>query len=163
MCKVGRAGAAQTTAMDDIDRAILSELVQDGRLSYRDLGASVGLSANATADRVRRMRRDGIITGFSALLDPAAGDARIEAVIDVKLAAGQDNPGFEAAIVGLAAIVEAAHMTGRADYELRVVCRDAAELDGLLRRLKRDAGVAETETRIVLRVALRRAAAPLMR
>ncbi|HEU4658963.1 MAG TPA: Lrp/AsnC family transcriptional regulator [Capillimicrobium sp.] len=142
--------------MDDIDRAILSRLVQDGRCSYRELGAAVGLSANAAADRVRRLRREGVITGFTALVDPAAGGRRIEAVIDVKLGRDQDNDGFEAAIEPLTPIVEAAHLTGRADYELRVVCRDAAELDGLLRTLKREAGAAETETRIVLRTALRR-------
>lgn len=142
--------------MDDIDREILSQLVRDGRRSYRDLGAAVGLSANATADRVRRLRRDGVIAGFTAIVDPAAGGGRIEAVIDVKLGRDQDNDGFEAAIEPETAIVEAAHLTGRADYELRVVCRDAAELDALLRRLKREAGAAETETRIVLRTALRR-------
>jgi Lrp/AsnC family leucine-responsive transcriptional regulator len=142
--------------MDDIDREILSQLVRDGRISYRDLGAAVGLSANAAADRVRRLRRAGVIAGFTAIVDPAAGDRRLEAVIDVKLRPEQDDDGFEAAIERWPAIVEAAHLTGRADYELRVACRDAAELDDLLRRLKREARAAETETRIVLRTALRR-------
>jgi Lrp/AsnC family leucine-responsive transcriptional regulator len=146
--------------MDDIDREILSLLGQDGRLSFRDLGAAVGLSANAAADRVRRLRRDGVITGFTAIVDPVAQGGGIEAVIDVKMGPGQDNDGFERAIVPLTAIVEAAHLTGRADYELRVVCRDAAELDSLLRRLKRECGAADTETRIVLRTAFRRAARP---
>ena len=43
-------------AMDDIDREILGELTRNGRISFRDLGAAVGLSANAAADRVRRLR-----------------------------------------------------------------------------------------------------------
>jgi Lrp/AsnC family leucine-responsive transcriptional regulator len=145
-------------SMDHIDREILSLLTQDGRLSFRDLGAAVGLSSNAAADRVRRLRRDGVITGFTAIVDPVAQGGGIEAVIDVKMGAEQDNDGFEQAIVPLTAIVEAAHLTGRADYELRVVCRDAAELDALLRRLKRECGAADTETRIVLRTAFRRAA-----
>lgn len=45
--------------MDRLDREILGILQQDARISYRDLGVRVGLSANATADRVRRMRREG--------------------------------------------------------------------------------------------------------
>jgi Lrp/AsnC family leucine-responsive transcriptional regulator len=143
-------------SMDDIDREILSQLVRDGRTSFRDLGAAVGLSANAAADRVRRLQRDGVIAGFTAIVDPAAGGGAIEAVVDVKMGPEQDNDGFERAIEPLAAIVEAAHLTGRADYELRIVCRDAAELDALLRRLKRECGAADTETRIVLRTALRR-------
>ena len=142
--------------MDDIDRVILGELVRDGRRSYRDLGATAGLSANAAADRVRRMRRDGVIAGFTALVDPSAAGTRLEAVVDVRLGADQDNDGFEAVIQPLAVIVEAAHLTGRADYELRVVCRDTAELDALLRHLKRECGASATETRVVLRTAIRR-------
>lgn len=154
-----QARAAESRAkrsMDDIDREILSLLGRDGRMSFRDLGAAVGLSANAAADRVRRLRRDGVIAGFTAIVDPVAEGRAIEAVIDVKMGPEQDNDGFERAIAPLMAIVEAAHLTGRADYELRVRCRDAGELDALLRRLKRECGAADTETRIVLRTALRR-------
>ena len=64
---------AGTVAFDPIDSEILRLLREDGRLSWRDLGAAVGLSANAAADRVRRLRQAGVITGFVALIDPAAG------------------------------------------------------------------------------------------
>jgi len=157
MMQVSGAPGREKRSMDAIDREILSLLAQDGRMSFRDLGAAVGLSSNAAADRVRRLRRDGVITGFAAIIDPVAQGGGIEAVIDVKMGPEQDNDGFERAIAPLTAIVEAAHLTGRADYELRVVCRDAAELDALLRQLKRECGAADTETRIVLRTALRRA------
>src|ERR1700683_1719524 len=49
--------------VDDTDSEILRVLRADARVSWRDLGAAVGLSANAAGDRVRRMRRAGIITG----------------------------------------------------------------------------------------------------
>src|SRR5688500_6470611 len=58
--------------MDATDREILGELMRNGRISFRDLGAAVGLSANAAADRVRRLLGDGIITGFTATVDPGA-------------------------------------------------------------------------------------------
>ena len=45
--------------MDDIDRAILGELVHNGRASHRRLGAVAGLSANAAAERMRRLVRSG--------------------------------------------------------------------------------------------------------
>ena len=57
--------------------------MRDARLSYRDLGARVGLSANAAADRVRRLRRDGMITGFTATIDPGAAGRRLHALIEV--------------------------------------------------------------------------------
>ena len=57
--------------MDRLDREILGILQEDARISYRDLGVRVGLSANAAGDRVRRMRRDGVIRGFTVIVDPA--------------------------------------------------------------------------------------------
>jgi Lrp/AsnC family leucine-responsive transcriptional regulator len=144
--------------MDQLDRAILGELVRNARISYRDLGAAVGLSANAAADRVRRLRRDGVITGFTATVDPGAAGRRLVALIDVRLAAAGTNEAFEAEVAGLEAVTDALHVTGRFDYQLRVACHDTAELDRLLRRLKRGGGVTETETRVVLRSAIARAA-----
>ena len=144
--------------MDQLDRAILGELVRNARISYRDLGAAVGLSANAAADRVRRLRRAGVITGFTATLDPAAAGRRLVALIDVRLAAAGTNEAFEAEVAELEAVTDALHVTGRFDYQLRVACRDTAELDRLLRQLKRGGAVTETETRVVLRSAIARAA-----
>jgi Lrp/AsnC family leucine-responsive transcriptional regulator len=144
--------------MDATDREILGELMRDGRISFRDLGAAVGLSANAVADRVRRLRRDGIITGFTATVDPAAAGRTLVALIDVRLAASGTNEEFETRTAKLETVTDAVHVTGRFDYQLRVACRDAAELDRLLRHLKRDGGVTETETRIVLRSAFARGA-----
>jgi Lrp/AsnC family leucine-responsive transcriptional regulator len=54
----------------------------------------VGLSANAAADRVRRLRRAGIITGFTAQIDPAAGGRQIEALVSVVLLPGTDSDTF---------------------------------------------------------------------
>jgi Lrp/AsnC family transcriptional regulator, leucine-responsive regulatory protein len=145
--------------MDATDREILGQLVRNARISYRDLGATVGLSANAAAERVRRLRRDGVITGFTATLDPAAAGRRLVALIDVRLAAAGTNEEFEVAVARLEPVTDAVHVTGRFDYQLRVACRDTAELDRLLRHLKRDGGVVETETRLVLRSALARGSA----
>jgi Lrp/AsnC family leucine-responsive transcriptional regulator len=142
--------------MDAVDREIIKLLQENARTAYRELGAAVGLSANAAADRVRRLTRTGIITGFTATVDNAAAGRGLDALIDVRLAAAHESARFEEAITRLDAVADAVHVTGRFDYQLRVACRDTSELDRLLRTLKRDAGVAETETRVVLRMALRR-------
>jgi Lrp/AsnC family transcriptional regulator, leucine-responsive regulatory protein len=144
--------------MDATDREILGELMRNGRISYRDLGAAVGLSANAAADRVRRLRREGVITGFTASVDHGAAGRRLVALIDVRLAAAGTNEAFEEEMKLLEPVVDAVHVTGRFDYQLRVACRDTAELDRLLRHLKRDGGATETETRVVLRSAFTRGA-----
>jgi Lrp/AsnC family transcriptional regulator, leucine-responsive regulatory protein len=58
--------------LDDFDRTILSALTEDARLTYADIGKSVGLSAPAVFERVKRLRAQGVIAGTSARLDGAA-------------------------------------------------------------------------------------------
>ncbi|MEV6650994.1 Lrp/AsnC family transcriptional regulator [Streptomyces sp. NPDC051219] len=140
--------------MDRLDRDILGILQGDARISYRDLGARVGLSANAAADRVRRMLRDGVIRGFTTLVDPAAdGRPGLVVFIDVTLRLDTKGEDFEKAVLKLPGITEVVHVTGEHDYLVRARAADPAALDALLRMLKRDAGVAQSNTRIALRAA----------
>jgi Lrp/AsnC family transcriptional regulator, leucine-responsive regulatory protein len=100
---------------------------------------------------VRRLRRAGVVTGFAALVDPAAGGRRLEAVVGVTLAAGTDSDEFATAADRLEPVTEVLHLAGAPDYQLRVACRDTAELDVLLRTLRMRLGAADTETKIILR------------
>ncbi|MGZ5240112.1 MAG: Lrp/AsnC family transcriptional regulator, partial [Caldimonas sp.] len=84
--------------MNKIDREILRILQTDGRRSYTDIGAAVHLSANAVADRVRRLTQTGVIRGIRAVVDPAALGMTIEAQIDVKLRPTTSAEAFEQAI-----------------------------------------------------------------
>ena len=138
-------------AIDDIDRRILRELAADGRLSVRELAERVSLSTSATSERVRRLERRRLITGYRAVLSPLATGRPLDAVIGVRAQPAADRSALEAWFGDQPCIVEAVHLTGPDDYLLRVRCRDAAELDAVLMAMKSDAGVAETETRIVLR------------
>jgi len=137
--------------VDTIDSEILRLLRADGRMSWQDLGAAVGLSANTAADRVRRLRRAGVITGFVALVDPAAGGRVLEALVGVTLKRGIDSDAFAVAAAKLEPVTEVLHLSGAPDYQLRVACRDTAELDTLLRTLRNRLGAADTDTTIVLR------------
>jgi Lrp/AsnC family leucine-responsive transcriptional regulator len=145
-------------SLDAIDREILSQLARDARVPFRSLGAAVGLSANAAADRVRRLQRDGVIAGFTVLIDPGAAGRTLEALVEVRLARDWDDERFEAAVAGLATVLEDVHVTGRTDHQLRIACRDTAELNATIRALRRECGAAETETRIVLHQSLDRRA-----
>jgi Lrp/AsnC family leucine-responsive transcriptional regulator len=137
--------------VDRTDSEILRLLREDGRLSWRDLGAAVGLSANAAADRVRRLRNEGVIRGFVALIDPAAGGRNLEALVGITLSPGVDSDHFAIEASQLTQVIEVLHLTGAPDYQLRVACKDTAELDTLLRTLRVRHGAADTETTIVLR------------
>jgi Lrp/AsnC family leucine-responsive transcriptional regulator len=68
-----------------------------------------------------------------------------------RLAAATDSDEFAASAVRLEPVIEVLHLTGAPDYQLRVACRDTAELDVLLRTLRLRLGAADTETTIVLR------------
>jgi Lrp/AsnC family leucine-responsive transcriptional regulator len=142
--------------MDAIDEELLRILRADARTSYQALGAAVGLSANAVAGRIRRMERDGVIAGFTVVTRAAAMGRDVEALVDVRLASDQDDAGFEAAVARLPAVVEDVHLTGGTDHQLRVACRDVAELNELLRGLRAVDGVAGIETRLILHQAIDR-------
>ena len=58
-------------AIDDIDRKVLTELQEDARVSYAELGRRVGLTTPAVIERVRKLEDAGVITGYRAEIDPA--------------------------------------------------------------------------------------------
>lgn len=139
--------------MDDIDERILSLLQSNARRSFTDLGRAVGMSANATAARVRRLEEEGIILGYTVLTAPNAPTRRggLEVFIDVRLAPDADYDSFTARIASLHEVVDAVHMTGPSDYLLHAFTRDTTALDRLLRTLKADCGAAQTQTRVAMR------------
>jgi Lrp/AsnC family leucine-responsive transcriptional regulator len=141
----------ETTALDDTDFRILNALIANGRLSFARLGEEVDLSPHGAADRVRRLERAGIITGYTANVAPAHVGRGLDALIDVRLLPKTAPEKFEAFCRALPAVTEVAFVTGRFDYHVRVACRNADDLDATVRAIRREGGAAQTETRIVLR------------
>lgn len=120
-------------------------------MSFRELSEHVQLSQSAVRDRVRALVDRGIIEGFHARIDTTRMGGRITAMVDIRLRTPDDAQRFERLVRESPLVIEAMHLTGRADYMLRVACRDPGELDNLITALKRDGGVRESETRLVLR------------
>ena len=139
-----------SSPLDDIDRVILTELIRNGRASYKHLGQLAGLSPHAVAPRVRRLVEAGIVTGFTATIDYGAVGRGLDALVDIRLLSTARPEAFEEAVAQLPAARELSFLTGRFDYQLRAACVDADDLDHTVRAL-RAAGAAVTETRIVMR------------
>ena len=137
--------------IDTIDRTIIRALVGNGRLSVRRLSDTVSLSTSATSERLRRLEDSGVITGYRATVAADVLDRPIDAVVGVRAQPGMERRALESSFVEQDSIVEALHLTGPHDSLLRLRCRTTAELDEVLMAMKGDGGVADTETRIVLR------------
>ncbi|CAB4885733.1 unannotated protein [freshwater metagenome] len=141
----------ESKAISNIDRRILDQLGKDARLSWRELGERVHLSSTSAAERVRAMERRGIIRGYQVVVDPAALGKDVRAVIDVGLPPAMNPDDFEAKLALRPEVTFAAYVTGKADYTVLVDCAGAEGLDVFIRWLKTDAGVANTESKVVLR------------
>lgn len=112
--------------MDLIDRKILAELQEDGRLTVTELADRVRLTAAPCHRRLRELERTGVITGYRAVLDPAAVGLGFEAIVSVTLDRGDAGTvaAFEAALAAVPQIRHAERLFGDPDYLLRAVATD---------------------------------------
>jgi DNA-binding Lrp family transcriptional regulator len=112
--------------MDAIDRAILTELQADGRVTVTELADRVRLTPGPCHRRLRELERSGVITGYRALVDPAAVGMGFEALVQVTLERGDASTvaAFETAIAALPEVRHAERLFGDPDYLLRVAARD---------------------------------------
>ncbi|NGN69052.1 Lrp/AsnC family transcriptional regulator [Streptomyces sp. A7024] len=112
--------------MDRIDRRILRELQQNGRLSNAELAERVRLTPSPCLRRVRQLERDEVIRGYRALLDGAAVDRGFQVFVTVVLAR-EDRAtvaAFEDIVASRPEVVEAHRLFGEPDFLLRVAVRD---------------------------------------
>ena len=136
--------------MDEIDRKILTLLVADGRASVTDIADEVHLSLSAASQRLRRLRESGAVDRFTIKVGGAAIGRPVDALVDLQLSPGAPWAGIDTALREHADVVDAVHVTGGFDYQIRVRARSIGDLDDLLRWLKESMGVRETSTRVVL-------------
>ena len=141
---------------DPVDERILRLLVRNARASWREIGGQVGLSANATAQRVRRLEEAGWVRGYTALLDPVLDGAAASALVLLRTATHVDAPEVEEAMTALPPVVEVLDLSGPWDYQVRVRFGTQQELYDVVNALRALPGVTGIETRTVLREVLAR-------
>jgi DNA-binding Lrp family transcriptional regulator len=136
--------------LDDLDRRIVACLLEDARLSFAQIGAQVGLSAPAVKRRVDRMRHDGVITGYAAVVDPAALGWTTEAFVEL-FCAGRTSPAeIYASIRRHPEVVAAYTVTGEANALVHLRAHDIQGLEQALERLRNEPNIVQTKTSIVL-------------
>ncbi|MFC0407556.1 Lrp/AsnC ligand binding domain-containing protein [Roseomonas elaeocarpi] len=150
--------------MDRTDRMILAVLQREGRISNLELADRIGLSPAATSERLRRLLKDRLITGFAARLDPHRLGFGLLVFVEVLLdKTTPENFGRFAEAVGRAPEVLECHMVaGGFDYLVKARVRDmAAYRDFLGKVLLALPGVRETRTYAVMEEVKTEAPLPL--
>lgn len=131
------------------DTRILEILQRDGRRPYADLGAEVGMSGPSAHERVKKLEAKGVITGYAAIVDPIAIGYDILAFSWITQAPGTTSNDLTAAFAAIPEIEECHHITGEADYLLKVRARDTRDLERVLRAVRSTKHVFQTETDVV--------------
>jgi DNA-binding Lrp family transcriptional regulator len=137
--------------MDALDRQLIGCLLDDGRASYAAIGDRIGLSAPAVKRRMDRLVSDGVIAGFTAILDPHLVGWTTEAYVEVHCNGTISPDELRAAFGRVPEVHAAATVSGQADAILHIVAKDVRDLERALERIRVEtANVDHTETAIVL-------------
>lgn len=112
--------------LDQIDRRILKVLQQDGRITNTDLSEQISLSATATAERVKRLIRDGFIEHFSAALDPKKVERGLLVFVEIRLERTSPEifDAFKMAVERAPDILECHMVAGGFDYLMKSRVKD---------------------------------------
>jgi Lrp/AsnC family leucine-responsive transcriptional regulator len=126
-----RQNAAQT--FDSADTRLLAELQGDARLTNAELGRRISLSPPAVADRLRRLERDGVITGYRAEVDPKALGYTLGAIMRIRPSARQLPKVAELARES-PEVVECHRITGEDCFFLKLHLRNIEHLEEVVDR-----------------------------
>ena len=112
--------------LDHIDKQILRILQEQGRITNSDLADKINLTPPPTAERVKKLEKNGLIRKYVALMDPTKIDFNSFIFVEIVLSKhGQDAVNeFMNAIVELDEVMECHHITGKADFLLKVIAKD---------------------------------------
>ena len=135
--------------IDDTDRKIIHVLQKDGRASLRKISEEVGVALGTVSNRVNRMERSGIITGYSVRLDPEKVGWSLNVVIGLRIEKGrlieiQEKISRDYRVCGVYDV------TG--DYDSMVIARakDREDLDDLIKNVMSIDGIERSLTQLVL-------------
>lgn len=137
--------------MESTDEQILGLLAREGRMSYTDIGKATGLSTSAAQQRVRRLEQRGVITGYRALIDPAALSRPLTAFVSVRITDPTSDSDLPEQVADLPEIISCYSVAGPASYLLMVQVATPLDLERLLADIRLRARVM-TETQLVLSV-----------
>lgn len=147
--------------IDEVDRILLGLLARDGTQSYATLGEQLHLSAPAVHERVKRLKREGVIRGVVAQLDPVALGRPLLCFVRV-MTNTIARTRHVAALTDLPEVEEVHTVTGDCGLFMKVRTRDMKSLESLLDTIHEVEGVTGTQTQMVLSTLMERGPSPVM-
>lgn len=147
--------------LDELDLQLLTALQSNGRSTFADLAALVGLKPPAVHERVKRLEARGYVRGYGARLDAKRLGLELIAFVSAFTTADVSYERFYETVAALPEVAEIHSVAGDESFVLKVVTRSTAHLDAFLSRLKTVPGIARTKTTIVLSTPFERGGVPL--
>lgn len=142
--------------MDAMDHQIVVLLRENARRSFQDIGRHVALTAPAVKRRVDRLEEAGVITGYTAVVDPVTVGWPTHAIVSLICEGRMSGAEVSAAVAGHPEVTGAYTVAGEAAAVLHVRAQDTAHLEETLERLRDTPGVIRTQTQVVLSTLLER-------
>src|SRR5947199_4637392 len=142
--------------MDETDRTIVALLRENARRSYQDIGQRVHLSAPAIKRRVDRLEHDGVIRGYTAVIDSHVFGWHAEAFVDLYCEGRMPGEAIKRAVAREPGVVAAHTVAGEASAHLHLMAQDTKDLESALERIRATDGVTRTVTEVVLSTLLQR-------
>ena len=136
-------------SLDKIDKAILDSLLDDARSSQRKLSRVVGVAQGTITNRIRRMEQNGVITGYSAVLDPESVGWTMTIIAGLRISKGMMID-VQQKIAADARVFSVYDVTGDWDSIVLARVKDRADLDDLTKTVFTLQGVTRSFTHVVL-------------
>lgn len=137
-------------ALDQLDSRIIAALIDDARSTYAEIGTRVGLSASAVKRRVDRLLATGVITGFSASVEPSALGWSTEAFVELYCVGRTSPADIKSALAKYPEVVSAGTVTGDADAVLHLLTADVRHFENVLERINAEPFVIRSKSSVVL-------------
>lgn len=140
---------SKNVPLSENDARVLDILQAQGRRSYADLGTDLGMAGPSVHERVKKLEARGVIRGYAADVDPQAVGLSVLAFTWVSQAPGTVSKDLTPEFAAIGEIEECHHITGEADYILKIRARDMEHLGAIVRRIQTTPDVFSTETDVV--------------
>ena len=138
--------------MDSIDKKILKLLQENGRITVKEITQTISLTAPAVSERIKRLEKDGVIEGYTAIVSPRKMGRTIHAIINVSI-----QPAATEKFVNLVnnepMVVECYHVTGNYSYLVKVDAYEITDLEKLVMRFQK---MGNTNTQIIMSTTVKR-------